>query len=64
MSQALTYLYEIYTKFLDLVFNQFELFQNVTIGWIVVVLIIMSLLINSILNIPKLSPTMKGKKNG
>lgn len=61
MSQALTYLYQIYTAFLDLVFNQFELFSNVTIGWVGIVIIVMSMIIVSILNIPKLS---RGVKNG
>lgn len=61
MSQALTYLYQIYTAFLDLVFNQFELFTNVTIGWVGIVIIVMSMIIISILNIPKMS---KGVKHG
>lgn len=61
MSDALTYLYQIFQIFLDLIFNQFELFPNVTIGWIGVVIIVMSMIIVSILNIPRLS---KGVKNG
>lgn len=61
MSQALTYLYQIYTAFLDLVFNKFELFENVTIGWVGIVIIVMTMIIVSILNIPKLS---KGVRNG
>lgn len=61
MSEALGYLYEIYQSFLDLVFNRFELFPNVTIGWVGVVIVVMSMLIVSILNIPKLS---KGVRNG
>lgn len=61
MSEALTYLYQIYETFLNLVFNEFELFTNVTIGWIGVVIIVMSMIIISVLNIPKLS---KGVKNG
>ena len=59
MSQALGYLYEIYTEFLDLVFNEFELFENVTIGWVGIVIIVMSMIIISILNIPKLSKGVK-----
>lgn len=61
MSEALGYLYEIYETFLDLVFNEFELFNNVTIGWIGIVVIVMSMIIVSILNVPKLS---RGVKNG
>lgn len=53
MAQALTYIYQIYAKFLDLVFNQFEMFSGVTIGWVIVATIVFGLLINSILNLPK-----------
>lgn len=59
MANALTYLYQIYTAFLDLVFNQFELFQNVTIGWVGVVIMVISMIIISILNIPKMSKGVK-----
>ena len=59
MSEALTYLYQIYSSFLDLVFNQFELFTNVTIGWIGIVIMVMSMIIMSILNIPRLSKGFK-----
>lgn len=59
MTNALTYLYQIYSAFLDLVFNQFELFQNVTVGWIGVVIMVMSMIIISILNIPKMSKGVK-----
>lgn len=59
MADALTYLYQIYSAFLDLVFNQFELFQNVTIGWVGIVIMVMSMIIISILNIPKMSKGVK-----
>lgn len=54
MADALTYLYQIYSGFLDLVFNRFELFPNVSIGWIAVVLVVFGLMISSVLNIPKM----------
>lgn len=53
MSQALEYLYSIYSGFLNMVFNDFELFPNVTIGWVVVAVVIIGIMINSILNIPR-----------
>ncbi len=53
MAQALNYIYQIYAKFLDLVFNQFQMFNGVTIGWVMVSTIVFGLLINSILNLPK-----------
>lgn len=55
MSQALQYLYDIYSNFLDMIFNSFEITTNVTVGWIVIVVIVFSLMITNILNIPKLS---------
>ena len=55
MSQALQYLYDIYSNFLDVIFNSFEITQNVTVGWILIVVIVFSLMITNILNIPKLS---------
>lgn len=59
MSDALTYLYQIYSAFLDLFFNQFAITSNVTIGWIAVSIMVMSLVIMSILNIPKMSKGVK-----
>lgn len=61
MNQALTYLYQIYSAFLDLVFNQFEITTNVTIGWIAIVIVVMTMLIVSILNVPKLA---QRRRNG
>lgn len=59
MVEGLTYLYQCYSAFLDLLFNQFNLFSNVSIGWVIISLIVMSLIVNSVLNIPKMS---KGSK--
>lgn len=59
MNDALTYLYQIYSTFLDLVFNRFAISSNITIGWIAVSIMIMSLVIMSILNIPKMSKGVK-----
>ena len=62
MSTALGYLYNIYTAFLDIIFNQFAISTNVTIGWIFISIIIFGLMIQSILNIPKGVSFKKGKK--
>lgn len=61
MAQALTYLYDIYSAFLNMIFNTFEITTDVTIGWIMIVFIVFSLMINNILNLPKSAPKMKGK---
>lgn len=53
MEQALEYLYMIYGNFVTMVFNDFALFQGVTVGWIAITVIVFGILINSILNIPK-----------
>lgn len=63
MAQALQYLYDIYSVFLDLIFNQFEITQNVTIGWILIVVIVFGLMITNIMNMPK-SVNIKRSKNG
>lgn len=62
MAQALTYLYDIYSGFINMVFNDFELFENVTLGWIVIVVFVFGIMINSILNIPK-GVHLNGKSN-
>lgn len=53
MADALNYLYQIFDGFINMVFNDFELFSGVTVGWIAVSVIVFGILINSILNIPK-----------
>lgn len=53
MNQALTYLYYIYDKFVNLIFNQLEIATNVSIGWILVAVIIFGMLIRNILNLPR-----------
>lgn len=62
MSQALSYLYDIYSGFINMAFNDFELFPNVTIGWIIIVILVFGIMINSILNIPK-GVHFNGKSN-
>lgn len=53
MSEALTYLYYIFDKFVDFVFNGMEIATNVSVGWIAISVVLFSLLIRSILNIPR-----------
>lgn len=53
MAQALEYLYQIYDGFINMVFNDFALFNGVTVGWVVVSVVVFGILVNSILNIPK-----------
>lgn len=59
MQEGLTYLYQIYESFLDLIFNRFELFEGVTIGWIIIAVMVFGIMITSILNLPKTTPGVK-----
>lgn len=53
MNEALSYLYYIFDKFVDFVFNGLEIAENVSVGWIAISCILFSLIIRSILNIPR-----------
>lgn len=53
MADALNYLYQIFDGFINMVFNDFEIVNGVTVGWVAVSVIVFGILINSILNIPK-----------
>lgn len=53
MSEALTYLYYIFDKFVDFVFNVMSIENGVTFGWIVISIFIFSILIRSVLNLPR-----------
>lgn len=64
MSDALTYLYYIFDKFVVFVFNTMEVSSGVTYGWIIISIFIFSILIRSILNLPKgVHFYRKGNKN-
>lgn len=56
MTDALNFLYYIYDKFINLVFNQLEFFTNVTVGWVAVGCLIFGILIKSLLALPRSSP--------
>lgn len=53
MSNALTYIHYIITKCINFVFNDMAISENVTVGWICIVVIVFSILISSILNLPR-----------
>lgn len=53
MSEALGYIYYILDSMLNWLFEDAELFPNVTIGWVVITIILFSMVIRSILNIPR-----------
>lgn len=50
MGDALNLIYYCFSKFLVLFFDTFELFSNVTIGWILVSIFILGIMISNILS--------------
>lgn len=53
MNEALTYIRYIFSKFVGFVFDDMAISNNVTIGWIAISVIVFSILISSILNLPR-----------
>lgn len=65
MGEAVTLLFQIYSKFIEFVFDKLEILDGVTIGWVLVSILIFSVLIRSIMAIPsKFSNVIfRGDKN-
>lgn len=61
MSEALSVIYEIYTAFIGLLFNTFDIGNGVVVGYVFVAIIVFGMLINSILNLPR-SISVRSKK--
>lgn len=55
MQDGLNIIYYIFNKFITLIFDNFEIVPNVTIGWIIVSIIIISIMITNILSVAKSS---------
>lgn len=53
MNEALSLIFRIYYMFVDLLFNDFEIASNVTLGWVLTAVLIAIVLLRSILNIPR-----------
>ena len=53
MSTALGYIWYIFDKLINWFFNDTEMFEGVTIGWVIIVVTVFGLLIKSLLNIPR-----------
>ena len=62
MSDAITLFYQILQILVSWIFNA-EIVTGVSIGWVFVSIIVFSLLIRNILNVPKRSTTFKVSKN-
>lgn len=53
MSQALQYIYDIWSAFITFIFNDALIFPNVSIGWVLVSIFVLSVLIRNIIAIPR-----------
>lgn len=53
MNEAINYLYYIFSKFNNFIFNDATIVPTVTVGWVGVAVIVFSMLISSILNLPR-----------
>lgn len=66
MSEALTYLLDIYSSFITFIFDTMEIENGVTFGWVMLSGIIFIILIRNILALPGKSTSIqiRGKENG
>lgn len=74
MGEAISLLFQIYSKFIDFIFDKAEILNGVTLGWIALSVLIFGVLIKSLMAVPSRSqghsfgdsPTVKylKKKNG
>lgn len=53
MNEALLLIFRLYYMFVDMLFNDFEIASNVTLGWVLTAVLIAIVLLRSILNIPR-----------
>lgn len=53
MADALSYIYYTFDKFVTFVFSQMIIVDGVTFGWVCISLLLFSMLIRSILNMPR-----------
>lgn len=63
MNNAIQIIFYIFNKVLDLLFNQLQIVEGVYLGWVLITIIILSILIKSILNIPEATKVVY-KKGG
>lgn len=65
MGEAVTLLFQIYSKFIEFIFDKLEILDGVTIGWIFVSILVFSVLIRSIMAIPSKfsNDIFRGDKN-
>ena len=65
MGEAVTLLFQIYSKFIEVIFDKLEILDGVSIGWVLVSIFVFSVLIRSIMAIPSKfsNDIFRGDKN-
>ena len=63
MTEALAYIYYIFNKFINWIYNDANLFPGVSLGWIISDGVIFAMLIRSLLNIPESIPRRNNSKS-
>lgn len=63
MNEALGYIYYIFNKFIEWIYNEAYLFPGVSLGWIISDGVIFAMLIRSLLNIPESIPKRDSSKS-
>lgn len=59
MTEALSYIYSIYDKLINFIFNEMEFFSGVTFGWVCVTVFIFGILIRNIVRLPYKSKSIQ-----
>lgn len=57
MTDAINIIRYIFNKFISMLFDNFTIITNVSIGWIMVSIVIISIMINNILSVARSSQT-------
>lgn len=52
MTEALGYIYEVFDRFIQFVFDDMVLFSGVTFGWVIISLLIFGFVLSNLLTIP------------
>ena len=55
MGEAISLLFQIYSKFIDFIFDKAEILNGVTLGWIALSVLIFGVLIKSLMAVPSRS---------
>lgn len=63
MNDGISLIYYIFNKFIISLFDTFTIAPNVSIGWIIVVIIIMSIMLSNILSVAKSSQSHQIERN-